>query len=197
MHFAKPLPGETVEKYFNSYLSKTISIRDTAVRKDRKESFYHGVLLGILSHKGDWDVISNAESRDGYGDILVEFEENIGIVIELKYSENEDMEDACQKALKQIEARLTEDGMGKIIWYGIACRKKKCRVAVFSKDIYRVLRYVYSQKTCIVAVLLDILIVRVYALQEQGDACSRSVVSAFSNKNLKMGKALGKGVERL
>ena len=122
MHFAKPLPGEMVEKYFNSYLSKTISIRDTAV------------------HKGDWDVISNAESQDGYGDILVELEENIGIVIELKYSENEDMEDACQKALKQIEernyeARLTEDGMEKIIWYGIACRKKKCRVAVFSKDI--------------------------------------------------------------
>ena len=140
MHFAKPLPGETVEKYFNSYLSKTISIRDTAVRKDRKESFCHGVLLGILSHKGDRDVISNAESQDGYGDILVELEENIGIVIELKYSENEDMEDACQKALKQIEernyeARLTEDGMEKIIWYGIACRKKKCRVAVVSKDI--------------------------------------------------------------
>ncbi len=128
----------SIEQYFSAYLQKIFSIRDTAVRKEKKENFYHGILLGLLSHRGDWDVISNGESGDGYSDILVEFEnEGIGIVIELKYSESDDMEAACREALEQIdkknyEACLLEDGMDTILRYGIACRKKKCRAAVVS-----------------------------------------------------------------
>ena len=41
----------SIERQFASYLKKTISIRDTAVRKERKENFYHGILLGLLSHR--------------------------------------------------------------------------------------------------------------------------------------------------
>ena len=40
--------AENVEKIFTEYLRRTISIRDTAVRRDMKENFYHGVLIGIL-----------------------------------------------------------------------------------------------------------------------------------------------------
>ena len=106
------------------------------MKKSRKENFYHGILLGLLSHREDWAVISNAESGDGYSDILVELEEDsIGIVIEVKYAEEGKLEEECAKALAQIEqtgydTRLREDGMNTIIRYGIACHKKKCKVKV-------------------------------------------------------------------
>lgn len=125
-----------VEVQLCAYLRKAISIRDNAVRKGRKESFYHGVLLGLLSHREDWLVMSNAESGDGYSDILVELaEESIGIVIELKYAQEGKLEEACEEALSQIaeknyEARLQEDDMNTIIKYGIAFYKKKCKVFV-------------------------------------------------------------------
>lgn len=45
---------QNVENIFTQYLRKTISIRDTAVRIDRKENFYHGVLIGILGVKDQW-----------------------------------------------------------------------------------------------------------------------------------------------
>lgn len=123
-----------VEEQFNQYLKKTISIRDTAVRKDRKENFFHGILLGLLSHMEDWGVWSNAETGDGYSDILmVNEDEGIGIIIEVKYAENGAFDAACAKALQQIEEKhyaeeLVDDGMDKILKYGIACYKKRCRV---------------------------------------------------------------------
>ena len=129
--------AEAIEEQFNAYLKKAISIRDTAVRKGRKENFYHGILLGLLSHREDWDVFSNAESGDGYSDILVETEEgSTGIVIEVKYSEEGDadsLEAGCREALEQIEKmgyeeRLRQDGAENIVRYGIACHRKKCRV---------------------------------------------------------------------
>lgn len=126
--------AEAVETQFNAYLRKTISIRDTAVRKAKKENFYHGILLGLLSHREDWIVTSNAESGDGYSDILVEAEEeSVGIVIEVKYAENGNFEKGCRDALEQIdkmeyETELQQEGMARIIKYGIACYKKRCRV---------------------------------------------------------------------
>lgn len=123
-----------VEEQFNQYLKKTISIRDTAVRKDRKENFFHGILLGLLSHMEDWGVWSNAEMGDGYSDILmVNEDEGIGIIIEVKYAENGAFDAACAKALQQIEEKhyaeeLVDDGMDTILKYGIACYKKRCRV---------------------------------------------------------------------
>lgn len=125
-----------IEAQLGAYLRRTISLRDTAVKKSRKENFYHGILLGLLSHREDWAVISNAESGDGYSDILVELEaDSIGIVIEVKYAEEGKLEEECAKALAQIEqtgydTRLREDGMNTIIRYGIACHKKKCKVKV-------------------------------------------------------------------
>lgn len=123
-----------IEECFTSYLKKTISIRDTSVRKEMKENFYHGVLLGLFGHMDGWIVKSNAESGEGYSDISVEIEaKEIGIVIELKYAENARFEDACSEALQQIlnrnyEEALVRDGMRTIHRYGIACYKKRCRV---------------------------------------------------------------------
>ena len=125
-----------IEEGFNAYLRKIISIRDTNVRKEMKENFYHGILLGILGNMDGWDVRSNVESGDGYSDITVEiYDKDIGIVIELKYAENASFDDACREALQQIEEKnyadaLFDDGLKTILKYGIACYKKRCRVAV-------------------------------------------------------------------
>ena len=135
--FCKAFPeqdAEQIEELFNDYLWNTISIRDTASRKEQRESFYHGILLGILGCQDEWLVKSNAESGIGYSDILIEIRKNrIGIVIEMKYAQDGNLEAACQDALRQIEeksyeARLKEDGMRNIIKYGIACYKKECKV---------------------------------------------------------------------
>lgn len=127
---------EKIEQIFGDYLWNTISIRDTAVAKEKKENFYHGILLGLLGYKSSWLIKSNAESGIGYSDILVEVPTNrTGIVIELKYAEGGDMDAACEEAMRQIEekgyiAKLKQDGMRNFIRYGIACFKKDCMVVV-------------------------------------------------------------------
>ena len=126
--------AEEVEKQFSQFLKKTISIRDTFVKKQLKENFYHGILLGILGSYHAWIVSSNRESGDGYSDILLYMdEEELGIVIEVKYAQNGRLEEGCREALEQIEANryeetLREEGAEHILKYGIACYKKRCRV---------------------------------------------------------------------
>ncbi|WP_285825403.1 AAA family ATPase [Schaedlerella arabinosiphila] len=130
---------ENVEKIFTEYLRKTISIRDTAVKKEMKENFYHGVLLGILGVKNRWGISSNREMGEGYADILVEPDTgDIGIIIEVKYAHDGDLDGACKEALKQIEYTkyedsLEDDGIENILKYGIACYKKRCRVMLAEK----------------------------------------------------------------
>ena len=149
---------ENVEKIFTEYLRKTISIRDTAVKKEMKENFptgkattkgtkgqspsvcfYHGVLLGILGVKTRWGISSNREMGEGYADILVEPDTgDIGIIIEVKYAHDGDLDGACKEALKQIEYTkyedsLEDDGIENILKYGIACYKKRCRVMLAEK----------------------------------------------------------------
>ena len=136
--FAKK-DAKTAERLFNAYLKKTISIRDTAVKNEKKENFYHGILLGLLSHCEDWIVSSNAESGNGYSDILIETVDGLGIVIEIKYANDGNLEAGCQKALKQIKDReyttkLSEDGLETILQYGIACWKKKCKVKLVEDE---------------------------------------------------------------
>lgn len=129
------------QKRFKKYLENTISIRDTAVRKNLKENFYHGVILGLLGYKDDWYVSSNQESGDGYSDILVEVnEKKVGMVIEVKYVDNGDLAAGCREALEQIEARkydslLRADGMQIILKYGVACHVKECKVEVVKESL--------------------------------------------------------------
>lgn len=123
-----------VGEIFESYLKKTISIRDTFVRKASKENFYHGILLGILGVKEEWYVSSNQESGEGYSDILVETENSETVIlIEVKYANDGNLDQACERALQQIEEKkydeeLRENGVDKILKYGIACYMKRCKV---------------------------------------------------------------------
>lgn len=122
------------ERLFTAYLGKTISIRDTSVRKASKENFYHGILLGILGFKSGWYVRSNEESGEGWSDILVRLEnEDTGMIIEIKYAEEGRYGAACEQALRQIEekdytAKLKEEGCSLILKYAVACFRKKCRI---------------------------------------------------------------------
>ena len=125
---------EKVEELFTEYMKKTISIRDTFVQKPTRENFYHGILLGILGFKEDWSVLSNREAGNGFSDILIQMEdEEIGILIEVKYADDGNLEKECEKALHQImdvnyvEA-LEQEDVHTILKYGIACYKKKCKV---------------------------------------------------------------------
>ena len=128
--------AEEVERCFTGYMRKTVSIRDTFVRKATKENFYHGMLIGLLGFKEGWTVMSNREVGDGFSDIQILIDDaETGIVIEVKYAQNGDLEAECQKALTQMRALHYEDGMRnagmqKVFKYGIACWKKTCKVVV-------------------------------------------------------------------
>ena len=126
--------AEKAQDLFNQYLGKVISIRDTNVKTAKKENFYHGILLGMFSHMNDWIIKSNQESGDGYSDILIRIPaDKIGIVIEVKYGENNDKEKGCNEALQQIEDRnyvqfLLDKGMTTILKYGVACYNKESMI---------------------------------------------------------------------
>ena len=149
-----------MERLFNAYLGRTIGIRDTFVWRPLKENlpsgkattkgpkrqdpsvcFYHGVLLGILGVKTRWGVSSNRKMGDGCAAILAEPDTgDMGIIIEVKYAHDGDLDGACKKALKQIgytkyEDDLKDDGVEDILKYGIACYKKRCRVMLAEKQI--------------------------------------------------------------
>ena len=125
-----------IQAMFDDYLMETISIRDTSVQKSMKENFYHGVLLGILRFRRDWILRSNYESGEGYGDILLMHNKTkTGIVVEVKYAENDQLDTECANALRQIEKKqytraLAEHDPVKVYKYGIACYKKHCKVVV-------------------------------------------------------------------
>ena len=123
--------AQQVEQIFATYMSKTVSVRDTFVRKAIRENFYHGILLGILSFKDGWTVTSNRESGNGFSDILIQIDDSdTGIVIEVKYTEEgKSMESDCKAALKQIDEKnytetLYQEGVKRILKYGIACQIK-------------------------------------------------------------------------
>ena len=121
----------TIQDMLHDYLWDSISVRDTAVRATRKENFYHGMVLGLLRSQGNWLVKSNAETGEGYSDISIQTPDRIGIVIELKYADDGNLEAACAEALKQIEIKKYAEGLRrrslkKILKYGLAFCEKEC-----------------------------------------------------------------------
>ena len=124
---------DTIQEMLSDYLWDSISVRDTAVRRNMKENFCHGMLLGLLQSQDSWLVKSNAETGEGYSDISIQTPERVGIVIELKYADDGNLETACKAALRQIEEKkyahgLKRRGMKKIIRYAIAFYEKECMV---------------------------------------------------------------------
>lgn len=108
--------AESVQKQFRRYLRKTISIRDTFARRNMKENFYHGILLGLLGFKERWRVFSNKEAGEG------------------------NLEATCREALGQIEKRqygdvFYDEDIKKVLKYGIAFYKEKCMV-LLAEEIY-------------------------------------------------------------
>ena len=126
---------DTIQKMLGDYLWDSISVRDTAVRRNMKENFYHGMLLGLLQNQDSWLVKSNAETGEGYSDISIQTPDRVGIVIELKYADDGNLEKACAEALGQIEEKkyaesLKRWGTKKILKYGIAFYEKECMVVM-------------------------------------------------------------------
>ena len=124
-----------IQDMINDYLWDSISVRDTAVRRNMKENFYHGMLLGLLRSQDSWLVKSNAETGEGYSDISIQTPDRVGMIIELKYADDGNLEAACREALRQIEERkyvegLKRRGTKKIIKYGIAFCEKECMVVM-------------------------------------------------------------------
>ena len=126
-----------IARQLNIVMSRMISILDTKASDDRKENFYHGLLLGLLrgSNPG-WLIKSNRESGDGFSDILIKPEDpDAGIVIEVKYAkEMKNLDAACEAAMTQIKEKrydeaLRDEGRCDILAYGIAFCRKRCRVA--------------------------------------------------------------------
>ena len=126
---------DTIQEMLGDYLWDSISVRDTAVRRNMKENFYHGMLLGLLQNQDSWLVKSNAETGEGYSDISIQTPDRVGIVIELKYADDGDLEKACREAIGQIEEKkyaqgLKRWGTKKILKYGIAFWEKECMVVM-------------------------------------------------------------------
>ncbi|MCC8152567.1 MAG: ATP-binding protein [Lachnospiraceae bacterium] len=130
-----------VERIFTDYLDKTITIRDTAVRNEKKENYFHGILVGILGFKDEWYVKSNEQTGDGYCDILIEIErEDIGIIIEVKYADRAKYTEALDAAFHQIKEldyvnKLRNEDFHTVYKYAIACFKRRCRVRC-EKEIF-------------------------------------------------------------
>lgn len=126
--------ADKVQAILNEYMEDSISIRDTCIKKEMKENFYHGMLLGLFQAQGGWIVKSNSESGVGYVDIEISVPiEKTGCIIEVKYAENGSYDATCKKAMKQIEKmgyteRLKQSGIKCIHKYGIACYRKNCKV---------------------------------------------------------------------
>ena len=128
--------AEEIQKRLTVILGKMISILDTKAKDEQKENFYHGLLLGLLRSEPNWLILSNAESGDGFSDILIEPEDpDAGIVIEVKYSPTlAGMESVCEAAMNQIkkkryDERLRNEGREHITAFGIAFCKKRCKVS--------------------------------------------------------------------
>ena len=121
--------ADTIKEFLDDQLLNTVSFYDA------RESFYHGFLLALLNTCTSWSVISNGETGKGRSDIIVQRKDRkLGFVVEVKNVKDEDkLEAACSKAMKQIEDRdytaMLRRFRVKEIWtYGIAFWDKECRI---------------------------------------------------------------------
>lgn len=123
---------EVFQKEVNRLLKKTISFNDAY------ENFYHGFMIGLLSHMDGYTVKSNRETGDGRCDIYIKplsiFDK--AVIIEMKVCDKpKELFTKPQDALQQIEDKkyayeLNESGYEDIIKYGMAFYRKDCLVKI-------------------------------------------------------------------
>ncbi|MCD7763057.1 MAG: ATP-binding protein [Lachnospiraceae bacterium] len=126
--------AQSLEDCLNYFLGASISFMDGGTLDD-KEKFYHGLVLGMLLPRKEWEIQSNRESGKGRSDITAfQLRTKEAIIIELKYSKKEtDLPGDAQEAIDQIN-RMQYDqcfSMRKpktLRHFGIAFYKKLCRV---------------------------------------------------------------------
>ena len=132
--------SEFVQTQLRIYLKKFVSVRDIA-SKAPHENYYHGFLNGIFTNCSEeffTEYHSNAESGDGYADIL--FTDSVGekgVVVELKVCrEKESRIKKAEEAISQIEEKnyaeplFEDENITSVQAVGIAFSGKNCAVAV-------------------------------------------------------------------
>ena len=123
---------DVFQKEVNRLLKKTISFNDAY------ENFYHGFMIGLLSHMDGYIVKSNRETGDGRCDIYIKplsiFDK--AVIIEMKVCDKpKELFTKPQDALQQIEDKkyayeLNESGYEDIIEYGMAFYRKDCLIKI-------------------------------------------------------------------
>jgi len=126
---------EEMESFLNNFLETTTSIQDYSRPQEQRESWYHGILIGLLQPEdARWYCNSNIETGDGYADILLCMRDgNAGIIIELKYARSENLEHYCQEAIQQINEKnyiiyFRNRKYKEVVKYAIAFFRKTCKV---------------------------------------------------------------------
>lgn len=123
---------DVFQKEVNRLLKKTIRFNDAY------ENFYHGFMIGLLSHMDGYIVKSNRETGDGRCDIYIKplsiFDK--AVIIEMKVCDKpKELFTKPQDALQQIEDKkyeyeLNESGYEDIIKYGMAFYRKDCIIKI-------------------------------------------------------------------
>jgi len=121
------------QKYLNDILLQVVSVHDIA---REPEAFYHGLMLGLTaSIYNEYEIKSNRESGFGFYDIMIIPKDikKLGIVIELKVSDEGQLEKTAQAALKQITdkqytSELSSRGVKSTLLIGIAFSGKRLHI---------------------------------------------------------------------
>lgn len=127
--------ASAIEQEINACLTESISFMDGGNTNEQKESFYHGLLLGLVKGRRGWIVKSNREAGEGRADIiLLDRKCSNGILIEVKHAPTQaSLEDMAKVGLQQIEDQKYDEffesyDVKAIAKYGIAFHRRRCKV---------------------------------------------------------------------
>ena len=122
---------ESAEGFINTLFEDTISYFDCT------ESFYHGLLAGLMARTGKYKMDSNKESGYGRYDLVFRtpaVRKGRVIILEFKIADDvQKLEAKCDEALKQIDDKkyaepFILEGYSAVRKYGISFCKQECMV---------------------------------------------------------------------